>query len=212
MRTILSFGFIFLYLLFGYIPLGIFWLYGKFINQEKADYIQLRMVQFVFKVLHVLAGIELTVIGEENVPKDEPVLYVANHRSMVDIVITYARCPRLTGFVAKDVVKKVPALRVWMRRLHCEFLDRKDIKEGLKIILSCIEKVKKGISIFIFPEGTRNKNKVKGKNVFIQSNSRTRNGSNYYRKNRKISRSRNRSLGNFTLFYWSYFSRNDASL
>ena len=111
MRTFLTFGFIFLYLLVGYIPLGFFWLYGKFVNQEKADLIQLRMVQWVFKVLHVLAGIKLTVIGEENVPKDETVLYVANHRSMVDIVVAYARTPRLTGFVAKDVVNKVPALR-----------------------------------------------------------------------------------------------------
>ena len=159
MRTILTFGFIILYLLVGYIPLGFFWLYGKFVNQEKADLIQLRMIQWVFKVLHVLAGIDLTVIGEENVPKDEPVLYVANHRSMVDIVITYARCPGLTGFVAKDVVNKVPALRAWMKRLHCEFLNREDVKEGLNTILSCIDKVKRGISIFIFPEGTRNKNK-----------------------------------------------------
>lgn len=158
MRTILTFGFIFLYLLVGYIPLGIFWIYRKF-NEEKADLMQLRLIQGVFKVLHVLAGINLTVIGEENVPTDEPVLYVANHRSMVDIVITYARCPRLTGFVAKDVINKVPALRAWMKRLHCEFLNRDDMKEGLKVILSCIEKVKKGISIFIFPEGTRNKNK-----------------------------------------------------
>ena len=158
MRTILTFGFIFLYLLVGYIPLGIFWLYGKFINQEKADLIQLRMVQWVFKVIHVLAGIKITVIGEKNVPTDEAVLYVANHRSMADIVGTYARCPRLTGCVAKKVVDKVPALRAWMRRLHCEFLDRDDIKQGLKVILSCIEKVKNGISIFIFPEGTRNKN------------------------------------------------------
>ena len=157
MRTFLTFGFIFLYLLVGYIPLGILWLYGKFVNQEKADLIQLRMVQWVVQVLLTLAGIRLTVIGEENVPTDEPVLYVANHRSMVDIVITYARCPRLTGFVAKDVVNKVPALRAWMKRLHCEFLNRSDVKEGLKTILSCIEKVNKGISIFIFPEGTRNK-------------------------------------------------------
>ena len=158
MRTILGFGFIILYLLVGYIPLGFFWIYRKF-NQEKADLMQLRLIQGVFKVLHVIAGIKLTVIGEENVPTDEAVLYVANHRSMVDIVITYARCPRLTGFVAKDVVNKVPALRAWMRRLHCEFLNRSDVKEGLKVILSCIDKVKNGISIFIFPEGTRNKNK-----------------------------------------------------
>ncbi len=158
MRTILTFGFIFLFLLFGYILLGIYWIYGKF-NPAKADLIQLRIVQRVFKIIHTLAGIKLTVIGEENVPKDEAVLYVANHRSMADIVVAYARTPGLTGFVAKDVVNKVPALRAWMKRLHCEFLDRKDIKQGMKVILSCIDKVKNGISIFIFPEGTRNKNK-----------------------------------------------------
>ena len=158
MRTILTFGLIFLFLLFGYILLGFFWIYRKF-DAKKADLYQLRIVQTVFKWLHVTAGIDLTVIGEENVPKDEAVLYVSNHRSMVDIVITYARCPGLTGFVSKNVIEKVPALRVWMRRLHCEFLDRDDIKQGLKVILSCIDKVKNGISIFIFPEGTRNKNK-----------------------------------------------------
>lgn len=158
MRTILTFGFIFLFLLFGYILLGFFWLYRK-INPYKADLCQLRIVQGVFKIIHVLAGIKLTVIGEENVPKDETVLYVSNHRSMADVVVAYARCPRLTGFVAKDIVNKVPALRTWMKRLHCEFLDRHDVKQGLKVILSCIDKVKNDISIFIFPEGTRNKNK-----------------------------------------------------
>lgn len=44
-----------------------------------------------------------------------------------------------------------------MVRMHCLFLDRTNVKEGLKTILTAIEKVKNGISIFIFPEGTRNK-------------------------------------------------------
>ena len=43
--------------------------------------------------------------------------------------------------------------------VNCLFLDRKDIKAGLKSILEGIEKVKNGISVWIFPEGTRNRNK-----------------------------------------------------
>ena len=50
-----------------------------------------------------------------------------------------------------------PLLSNWMKNLHCLFLDRKDIKQGLKTILTAIEKVKSGISICIFPEGTRNR-------------------------------------------------------
>lgn len=158
MRTILAFTLIIGFLLFGYILLGIFWIIHKFAPYT-ADICQLRIVQFILKGVGWLAGAKVTVIGEEHVPKDEAVLYVANHRSMVDIVLTYSRCPNLTGFIAKKSVKKVPALRAWMKRLHCEFLDRDDIKQGLKVILSAIDKVKNGISIFIFPEGTRNRNK-----------------------------------------------------
>ena len=52
-----------------------------------------------------------------------------------------------------------PAVRSVQAYLHCLFLDRKDIKQGLKTILTAVDKVKSGISICIFPEGTRNRNK-----------------------------------------------------
>ena len=42
-----------------------------------------------------------------------------------------------------------------MKFLNCQFLDRENIKEGLKTILKCIDLVKNGTSVFIFPEGTR---------------------------------------------------------
>ena len=158
MRTILAFTLIIGFLLFGYSLLGIFWIIRKFAPYT-ADICQLRIVQFILKGVGWLAGANATFIGEENVPKNEAVLYVANHRSMVDIVLTYSRCPGLTGFIAKDGTNKVPALRAWMKRLHCEFLNRDDIKQGMKVILSAIDKVKNGISIFIFPEGTRNRDK-----------------------------------------------------
>ena len=99
----------------------------------------------------------MTVIGEENVPKDQPVLYIGNHRSYFDILITYIRVPRPTGYIAKKEMLRYPLLRNWMKYLHCLFLDRKDLKQGLKTILEGIEKVKSGISICIFPEGTRNR-------------------------------------------------------
>ena len=42
-----------------------------------------------------------------------------------------------------------------MKRLYCLFLNRDDVKEGLKTILTGIEQIKNGISMCIFPEGTR---------------------------------------------------------
>ena len=129
---------------------------GKF-NRKFKDYSSLRLVQGAFKLIMFLTGVKLTVIGEENVPKDQAVLYVGNHRSYFDVVMTYARCPGLTGYVAKAEMLKIPLLRDWMKALYCLFLDRSNIKEGLKTILKGIEYIKNGISICIFPEGTRNR-------------------------------------------------------
>ena len=125
------------------------------VSPLRADISSLRMVQWAFRMVVKAAGVKLTVIGEEKIPSDTAVLYVANHRSMFDILITYARCKNRTGFVAKKEIEKFRPLSDWMRALHCLFLDRKDIKAGLKTILEAIEKIKEGISIFIFPEGTR---------------------------------------------------------
>lgn len=131
------------------------WIIGKF-NPKARDLSSLRIVQFMFRLILWETGSNITVIGHENVPTDTPVLYVANHRSYFDILLTYCRCPGLTGYVAKDSMEKIPLLSIWMKRLYCLFLNRTDVREGLKTILTGIEQMKNGISMCIFPEGTRN--------------------------------------------------------
>lgn len=129
---------------------------GKF-NRKAKDHSSLAIVQWAFKVVMFLSGVKVTYIGDENLPTDHPVLFIGNHRSFFDIVIAYSHVKNLTGFISKKEVEKVPLLRVWMKYLYCLFLDRSDIKAGLKTILTAIDYIKNGISIFIFPEGTRNK-------------------------------------------------------
>lgn len=131
------------------------WILGK-VNSKVRDYSSLRIVQWAFKGVLWISGVKVTVIGEENIP-DQPVLFVGNHRSLFDIPLIYVRSKRLLGFVSKDSMEKVPLLSTWMRFLYCLFLNREDAKEGLKTILQAIEYVKQGVSICIFPEGTRNK-------------------------------------------------------
>lgn len=158
MRLIFDAIFLGLYLILGLPVLLILWLIGKADKWKYAsDMAALRLVQWAFKVMLWIAGTEQIVIGAENVPKDQPVLYVPNHRSYFDILLIYSRVPGLTGFVAKDTMLRYPVLRKWMQKLYCLFLNRENPREGLKTILQGIEHVKNGISICIFPEGTRNK-------------------------------------------------------
>lgn len=132
------------------------WIIGKF-NMDVKNRSSLAIVNWAFRWVIRLSGVKVIALGEENIPQDTAVLYVGNHRSFFDIVLTYVRVPRPTGYIAKKEMEKVPLLSIWMKHLHCLFLDRDNIKEGLKTILEAVEKAKSGISICIFPEGTRNK-------------------------------------------------------
>ena len=98
--------FLFSFLLLGIPVLAVEWLIGKF-SKKTADYHCLRIVQWAFRCILSVAGVEITVIGEENVP-DEPVLFIGNHRSYFDILLTYSRCKRLTGYIAKKEMLKYP--------------------------------------------------------------------------------------------------------
>ena len=101
-----------------------------------------QMVRNIFEKLLKMAGVTVEVRGYENIPQDRPVLYVGNHRSYFDILVGYTTVPGLMGFVAKKEMEKIPLLSKWMLNVNCLFLDRNNIKEGLKTILA----------------GTRNKN------------------------------------------------------
>lgn len=127
---------------------------GKF-RPDIKDKSSKAIVGWGFRCIGRLAGARLIVLGQENIPKDTAVLYVGNHRSFFDVVLTLSCFPGVTGYVAKKEMDKAPILRLWMRNIHCLFLDRENIKEGLKTILKGVEEVKNGISLCIFPEGTR---------------------------------------------------------
>lgn len=153
-RTILVVLSIAIFLIVTLPVLLIEWIIGKF-NTRMRDISSLRIVQAELRIILWLTGAKVTVIGKENIPEGETVLYVGNHRSYFDIVVSYIQCKNLTGYVSKDGLKKVPLLSFWMKRLYCLFLNREDIRQGLKTILAGIEQMKNGISMCIYPEGTR---------------------------------------------------------
>lgn len=121
------------------------------------DRSSLAIVRFMFRMFLAIAGVQITVKGQENIPKGQAVLYVGNHRGCFDILVGYVTVPALMGFVAKKEMRRYPILCQWMENVHCLFLDRENIREGMKTILQGIEQVKSGVSVWIFPEGTRSR-------------------------------------------------------
>lgn len=155
-RLILVALYLFLFLVLSIPVLIAEWIIGKR-NPGLKDRSSKAIVGWGFRCITFLTGAKVIVKGQENIPDHATVLYVGNHRSYLDIVLTYNLFPGITGYVAKKEMLRWLLLRDWMKNIHCLFLDRDNIKEGLKTILQGVEEVKNGISLCIFPEGTRNK-------------------------------------------------------
>jgi 1-acyl-sn-glycerol-3-phosphate acyltransferase len=121
---------------------------------DKSSYV---IIKTVFRLILFLSGTKVEYIGRENIPTDRAVLYVGNHRSDFDIPISYVGFVNPTGFVAKLTIKKLRLISVWMKYINCVFIDRDNIKDGLRAIVASVDLIKRGVSVCIFPEGTRNK-------------------------------------------------------
>lgn len=97
----------------------------------------------------------ITVSGVENIPQDQPVLFISNHQSNLDFILLLAKINVPVGFIAKVELEKIPLLRDWMRVIDCLFMDRDDMRQQVKTIVEGINILKKGKSLIVFPEGTR---------------------------------------------------------
>ena len=155
-RLILLFIFLTIYFIVS-IPIQLFELILEKINMDARNKSSLAIVKWGLKVIGFISGVKLEVNGLDNIPDGQAVLFVGNHISFFDIIVTYPLMKRPTGYIAKKEIKKVPFLSWWMYFVNCIFLDRKDPRQGLKSVLEASEQIKNGTSIFLFPEGTRSK-------------------------------------------------------
>ena len=155
-RLVLTVIVLVLLLLIGLVMHVITWIVGRF---DQAACLRMRSgyMRLALKLLWVFGGGKATVIGTENIPTDRAVLFVGNHRSIMDVVLAGHLIPVPVGFISKIELKKIPLLNLMMEDINCLFLDRKDDRQALKLILKAIELIKGGQSMFVFPEGTRSK-------------------------------------------------------
>ena len=155
-RTIITITFVVIFLIVS-IPIWLILLIIGLFNKKLKDQLAYKIVAWAFGVVAFLAGVKYEVKGLENIPKDKAVLFIGNHQSFFDVVLGYHICPAVTGFLSKKTFEKVPLLNIWMHMNYCLFLTRTDPRQDLKLIIKAQEYIKNGISMFVFPEGTRSK-------------------------------------------------------
>ncbi|MFV0246989.1 MAG: lysophospholipid acyltransferase family protein [Mycoplasmatales bacterium] len=90
-------------------------------------------------------------------PLKDSSLIVANHESLMDIVVLIALLDNRLYFVAKKELKKIYLLSYWGKRIDCMFIDRENLRQSMTIITKAATLLKEDKDIVIFPEGTRSK-------------------------------------------------------
>jgi len=112
-----------------------------------------KITRFGSQIAARLAGIEVTVIGKENLRR-RPCVIVANHASYADVVVLFLALPFPVTFVAKSELKRVKGLRWTLERLGVVFVERYDVKQSIADAKRTVELAVGGHSLMTFPEGT----------------------------------------------------------
>ena len=128
------------------------------INKDVAVKYSNMIVRLVFSIVVLIAGVKANIKGIENIKKlskEKAYFIISNHRGFCDVVRGYLIFDRSVGIVAKKSLEKIPILSYWMKKINCVFLDRQNLRDGFKMVVDCINYIKDGTTMWIFPEGTR---------------------------------------------------------
>lgn len=102
-------------------------------------------------------GYRLTVEGVENIPLDEPTLFVSNHQGTLDPALVIASCPKPMAFISKKKNEKLPVFGSWAISIGVIHFDHETREGNVFMLREAARELKAGRSLLIFPEGTRSK-------------------------------------------------------
>lgn len=107
------------------------------------------------RIILFLSGVTIDVKGLENILKDSPQLLASNHQGAFDILVLQAYLPIQFRWMAKKSLFKIPIIGWSMKWAGYISIDRAHPGSAYRSLEKAVEMLKGGISVLIFPEGTR---------------------------------------------------------
>jgi 1-acyl-sn-glycerol-3-phosphate acyltransferase len=109
------------------------------------------------KILLLICDTKVKVIGEENLLRGKPQIFMANHQSDFDILISLAYIPVQFRWIAKKELFAIPIFGAAMRSAGYIEIDRSDREKAIHSIEEAALSIRRGKSIMTFPEGARSR-------------------------------------------------------
>jgi 1-acyl-sn-glycerol-3-phosphate acyltransferase len=104
--------------------------------------------------LRICCGVKYEVIGAEHIPH-QPLVVLAKHQSQWETFYLQLLFTPMSTILKKELLK-VPGFGWGLRQLNPIAIDRSNPKEALRQIQQQgLQRLKEGLSVLVFPEGTR---------------------------------------------------------
>jgi putative phosphoserine phosphatase / 1-acylglycerol-3-phosphate O-acyltransferase len=107
------------------------------------------------QLLLTASGVELNILGEENLTAERPAVFIFNHRNQADPVIVGALIRDNWVAVGKKELENDPIMGTLGKVLDSVFIDRDNAAAAVESLHQVEERARQGLSIMIAPEGTR---------------------------------------------------------
>lgn len=127
-----------------------------FWSKKKAPHVAHRLSRLWARFLFTALPVRVRISGAEKIEKDRTYVFVANHASQLDIPAYALSCRNTMRFLAKAELTKIPIMGYVIKRLYLS-VDRADKTDRSKSMQSMLNSLEEGISVFLCPEGTRNR-------------------------------------------------------
>ncbi|MEM6802105.1 MAG: lysophospholipid acyltransferase family protein [Bacteroidota bacterium] len=106
-----------------------------------------------------VVGLDFVLEGEEKIKSGESYMFVCNHVNMLDIPMVGSLLIHPWKSLAKKEIKYIPLLG-WIITNISIVVDRSSPQSRSNSLLNMVEEIQRGISILVFPEGSRNRENV----------------------------------------------------
>jgi len=104
-----------------------------------------------------ISRIRVRVHGFSNIDPGGSYIFMANHQSNFDIPVLLAHLDVPFRWLAKAELFKIPIFGPAMRKAGYISIDRADRKSAFLSLQKAAEAIRNGVSVLIFPEGTRSR-------------------------------------------------------
>ncbi len=127
------------------------------------DWVSRNVGYFWGRGLCIFSLIKVGIKGLEHLEDRKSYVFVANHSSTYDVWVMYGWIGRTIQWVMKKELMKIPVFG-WATKASGQIaIDRSNTQKAIESIIEAKKRIKDGVSIVFFPEGTRSRNGLLGR-------------------------------------------------